>query len=1399
MADNGYSDGSVIVSTDLDTKGFEAGSDRIRNAIDSSEDKFRELGDTLKDAMDTSVKAAQDAAPLIDRSLQDSISSFKSSSDDIQGYIDKWADAMPEKKFESSLNAIGKMLDDVSVKFSEVEQAYRNAADGGTKEVARFETKATSLETNLDKIGNKISEIYGTAVKTKNGELFSTKNSDDLMLLISKFDDLQNGLATMQTEIVKVKAETEKAKAAEAAAMEKAKAETDAAKESIRKLADENKQAWQTVKQEIKTAETETKAFDSSSNALEKSITALENKLFALGPAAKKAMGGSESAIDSFDFKVANAQRTIQYLRERLGALGNTQVTTTEYDELNSSLEQARATLNGYLAEKQRMLNNGTNKESEEWQNAETAIAQLRVQIQQYEASLERLRTNGGAVIEGTNTAAYEDLSNKLMQAENELANYEAAVAKANSKTHILSATLKAVGKIGVSAFKLLGNSIANAVSKMKSFHKPANDSMAAVKKLTKTFTSFGTRIKSLLKRRLIHSMISGAIEGIKNLAQISPQVNSAMSAIKTSLSQLKNSFGTAFAPILTAVAPILTKLIDLLSAAFTKIGMLIAALTGAKSFKKAVTVQQDYAASLNNTAKAADKAQKSLAGFDELNNTTTSSTSSDQTATDPSTMFEEIPIDSKLANFADRLKKAFLSGDFEGIGAAVASKVNGIFKKINKVLDDEKITAKVVNFVSGLTKGFNRFITDTDFEQIGSALGKGINKVVDVIYAFWTGINWKQLGKSLTDGLNGLIKNVNWSKLGKLIGARFQSVLSFLNGAVTNFDFNALADGIATGINNIFSSIDWAMLGQTLSTAVKKLFDAITTFAKTVNWSQIGKDVATFLNNIDWAGVFGSLARALSSVLSGLLDTLISFVSTLDWEKLGKDLWNSLVAIVTNIDWGGLIKKAFTLLRAALAALGNLFSGLIQAIWNGIKNAYNGLKDYFAEKIEDCGGNIILGILKGIVDALVGIGKWIYNHIFKPIWDGICSVFGIHSPSTKMMEVGKNLILGLLQGLKDLVVNVLKFFGQLALDILGALASLPGKLFDLGKTLISKIWEGIKSVGSTLINGIGTVAGWIWDGLKALPGKLWDLGKNIVTGIWNGMNWVGSTLKKGVSTVAGWIKDGLSGLASKAWDWGKSIVSKLGDGLKAVGSGLKSAVSTVAGWIKDGLSTIGSKALQWGKDIIGGITSGITSVKSNLKYSVRSIADVIKDNIGFSEPKEGPLSDFHTYMPDMIKLMVKGIEDNKKYAINAVSDLASGISDEAQDASVLIPIDAENKYTHFLDNFSDKISEAFLNLINKLEAIAGNVTFAVPAVAAGTVIPYSLKTADFNSSDKDDKSVDLVPITSRIDKVVDKLDEVVDAIDSKETGITDEAIYTSVKKSARKEAKSTGRNPFTD
>ena len=185
MADSGYSDGSVVVSTDLDTQGFEAGSDRMKNAIDSSMNEFQKLGDTLQGAMNQGVQAVQEGAPLIDKALSESVTSFQTSSEDIQNWISKWADAIPEKKFESSIGAIQKMLDTLEGKMTDVSRAYDNASSGGAKDISKFETKANAAESSLDKLGAKIEEVYGAGVKSKSGEIVRAKDNDSLKLLRS--------------------------------------------------------------------------------------------------------------------------------------------------------------------------------------------------------------------------------------------------------------------------------------------------------------------------------------------------------------------------------------------------------------------------------------------------------------------------------------------------------------------------------------------------------------------------------------------------------------------------------------------------------------------------------------------------------------------------------------------------------------------------------------------------------------------------------------------------------------------------------------------------------------------------------------------------------------------------------------------------------------------------------------------------------------------------------------------------------------------------------------------------------------------------------------------------------------------------------------------------------------
>ena len=68
--------------------------------------------------------------------------------------------------------------------------------------------------------------------------------------------------------------------------------------------------------------------------------------------------------------------------------------------------------------------------------------------------------------------------------------------------------------------------------------------------------------------------------------------------------------------------------------------------------------------------------------------------------------------------------------------------------------------------------------------------------------------------------------------------------------------------------------------------------------------------------------------------------------------------------------------------------------------------------------------------------------------------------------------------------------------------------------------------------------------------------------------------------------------------------------------------------------------------ASDWGADIIEGLVNGILGGISYVEEAVSSVASTIRDFIGFSEPERGPLSNFHTYMPDMFDLLTEGVED---------------------------------------------------------------------------------------------------------------------------------------------------------
>lgn len=130
-----------------------------------------------------------------------------------------------------------------------------------------------------------------------------------------------------------------------------------------------------------------------------------------------------------------------------------------------------------------------------------------------------------------------------------------------------------------------------------------------------------------------------------------------------------------------------------------------------------------------------------------------------------------------------------------------------------------------------------------------------------------------------------------------------------------------------------------------------------------------------------------------------------------------------------------------------------------------------------------------------------------------------------------------------------------------------------------------------------------------------------------------------------------------------KNWDKIREAAGNLLEGIKTTIGNVRNAIVSGFQAAIDWITSLPAEALKWGSDIIDSIVSGIQSAVGRVGEAVKGVADKIKSFLGFSEPEDGPLSDFHTYMPDMIDLMASGITSGKKKVKDALEGMTGEMS----------------------------------------------------------------------------------------------------------------------------------------
>lgn len=705
---------------------------------------------------------------------------------------------------------------------------------------------------------------------------------------------------------------------------------------------------------------------DSTSASLDKLIERRDKFL---------ATGGKTSSktFKSLQYDINEAENSLKFLKGELTDLERTGKDTElspEFQKLTAELENVR----------QKFL---------QVSDARNELLQQRMDMQ----------LSGQDTISGADTEKYKKLTADLNKVNNQMVKYlgqaEAAdeidfqrpTSGANSLGKAFTFAAKEVGKLVVHLGKLAGSAITSKInnlsSAIKGVGKNASSSNVDLEKAFKTFIKYAFGVRSFFF--LFRKIRSAVIAGFGDLAKVSDPFNVAVSNILTALRLLRNSLASAFSPIIEVVSPILTHFINQMAEVVNKIGMMIAALTGQKTYMRALPVYQDYAASLDKSSKNADKASKStkklkdqseklkktLAGFDDVeilkgpdNNDNGDGDLDNLTdaldgLSEAEQSFEQVPIGELFTNFSDLLKRAWEKADFSEVGRIIG-------EKLYKALDSipwEKIKAVLRKIGTSIATLLNGFLEVPGlFNKIGETIAQGINSAFEFVESFVSNFHWGSLGNAIRDLILGVLQNIDWpliyktmeelgsgigtalnkvvtddtvwSEIFTAIGNKLEAILTAIRSFTMSVDWIDFGQSLGNGLNTGIENFDWNLLADTLIRSINHVFDFWYNFVTTFDFykfgEHIGSTLSEVLNNIDW--VTGS--ASVAETLNGLLEALNGFLDTTDFGSIGHHIVEIIATFLDTFSW----EEFGEFLSNCLQGLLDFFIGIYTSIpWNNL------------------------------------------------------------------------------------------------------------------------------------------------------------------------------------------------------------------------------------------------------------------------------------------------------------------------------------------------------------------------------------------------------------------------------------------------------------------------------
>ena len=352
---------------------------------------------------------------------------------------------------------------------------------------------------------------------------------------------------------------------------------------------------------------------------------------------------------------------------------------------------------------------------------------------------------------------------------------------------------------------------------------------------------------------------------------------------------------------------------------------------------------------------------------------------------------------------------------------------------------------------------------------------------------------------------------------------------------------------------------------------------------------------------------------------------------------------------------------------------IGNMFSGLgVENFADGLAKAFKTLQTWIEslKNSDNIGRDIILGLLNGLKAGAGTIVSFIIN-LGKSLLNAIKAVLGIHSPSTKFFEIGSNMIAGLINGLKAAVSALLSFIGNIGQKCVDVISKI-----DFSKVFTIAISAGIIYSGKK-----------IYDLAEKFAAPLEGLGK-MFGGIGHMFNSVGKIL----DNFAGMIK-------VKKYEAIAKMFLNLG-----IAIGIMAASVYV-------LSNIPDKKLWNAVKAVGALAAifGILAVTMNIISGAS--ASISKDGIKINGLKTTLISlgVALLLMATTVKMIGNLTEDQAKQGFLGLAGLVAAIAIVAIAFGTLV----KGKSAQNIDKFGimmTKLSIALLLMVSVVK-IVGNLT----------------------------------------------------------------------------------------